>query len=446
MHNLFVLILVVSCISMFFVSKPVKIGILIAAGICIYEYKLPSSIGHAVKILPLLFFVSEYANIWIVLNRYRRSILTCLLGIGCIYIIYSVIVSPHLWDKYACISYSIRNTVGRYFLPFAAFLFFQSTKNVQKVFDISFGAIIVMTAFGITNLMFHHSAYVDWLFEGRQVVDYLEEAGGKFEDAARFRVQATFHNPFDYGYTCIICLLFFLYGYLKKYVSVQKFGIVVLCSLFGVVSCNCRSVHLCFILSVLLFMFIYFNSLAFFKYISLVFVVGVIAFSFVPFLNELLIQTLTVFERSSNVSGSSLDMRISQLIAVLYYINGQELFGRGVGFFAYDIGWSEGKSNTKGTDLFGLEGSYLQTLLETGIVGTVLYFTIIGIIIYWAWSKRIENRVDASFLFSIFCLFLLFGVMTGELRTAYLTFLLSGLPFESILNKKSNIIKLIGKD
>jgi len=405
---------------------------------CIYEYNLPSRIGQSVIVLPLCFFLSEYDSLRRIIIRRNNNILIWLLVVGVIYVIYSIIISPHLRENYMHLVYPIRHIIGRYLLPFVALVCIQRTKHITIIFNISFYAIIIMTLFGIVNLFFHHSHYVDWLYEGRVVVDYLEEAGAKFEEAKRFRVQATFHNPFDYGYTCIVGMLLFWFGYLKKYVSKEKFIIITVCALFGVLSCNCRTVFFSFILALMCFSFICYDFSSYLTHIFGAVIVGALAIIFVPYLNEKFMLMLTMFDRTATISGSSIDMRIGQLVVVLNSINNRELFGCGVGFFAIDLGWHQGKYNLKGTDFFGLEGSYLQTLLETGVIGTIFYFSIIGIVLYWAWMKRRTYRLEASFLFSLFFLFFVFGAMTGELRTAYLTFLLSGIPFKFILSQETH--------
>lgn len=438
MHNLFVLSLAILCILMFVVSRPAKMGILILAGFCVYEYHLPTSYGDCVIALPLCFILSEVSYLYQEIFKHRKSVLFLVLVLGILYTVFSIMVPPNLGIG---TNYLIKNIFCKYMLPFYAFLCVRHVKDRKIVYDISFVGILFMAFFGVLNLIFRHSVYVDWLFEGETVADFLEDAGSKFSNSERFRVQGTFHNPFDYGYYCIVSLLFFLYGYKTKIVSKGIMIIVLLCSLFGILTCGCRTVLLSALISIISFVFIQYKITKFMKYVLISIVLGIVAVSYIPFLNELFLLSMSAFDVKiySDVEGSSVYMREYQFLAVLNYIQGYEFAGRGVGFFAQKLGFSGGMTTLTDKSLHGLEGSYLRTLLETGIVGTVLYFSIIVIVLIWAWKKRNVDRHSSSFLFSLFSLFLSFGLMTGELRSAYITFLVSGFAVLSIIRNEKKV-------
>lgn len=159
--------------------------------------------------------------------------------------------------------------------------------------------------------------------------------------------------------------------------------------------------------------------------------------NFIPVIDDLYISILSVFDKNSNVQGSSIEMRLLQITSVMRYVQDHLLFGRGVGFFANDLGFSGGRDGLVDKSLFGMEGSYLMSILETGIVGTIIYFGIIIICLCWGICLRKTNREAASLLFSIFLAFLVFGLLTGELRSAFITFLIASV---AVWNVKTNIV------
>lgn len=435
MHSFFVIILLLLCIAMFLVSRPTKMGILLVAGICIYEYHLNlgsgamKDFGKCITILPLCFFVSEFNSFIHLIKKRSYSILNIFLLVGSLYVFYNILISPNMGTG---IKYILISIVCRYLLPFFAFISIRKKMDVYKIYRITFCGVILMTFFGIINFISKHSVYVDWLLESESVLDYLSGAGSRFEYQERFRVHGTFSNPFDYGYACISILLFYWYGYVNKNVTYYQMIIVAGCTIFGIVSCNCRTVLLCSIIILLFFAIFSFKSSQYLKYIFALFCCLFVGVNFVPYLSEKMFLLTTMFDTDSQgVSGSSINLRMIQITSVFRYIDGKELTGCGLGYFSRNLGFAKG--TMVDNSLGGLEGSYLQTLLETGIIGTIFYFGIIGLMLAWAWKKRKCQRVSSVFLFSLFSLFLLYGLLTGELRSAYITFLLSGIAIYDIL-------------
>lgn len=80
-----------------------------------------------------------------------------------------------------------------------------------------------------------------------------EDAGQVFMTSDRFRVQAMFLSPFDYGYICILMLLLHIYGFIHKYETKIRFFIVASCCIFGILSCGCRTNIFCALIGVSVF-------------------------------------------------------------------------------------------------------------------------------------------------------------------------------------------------
>ena len=74
----------------------------------------------------------------------------------------------------------------------------------------------------------------------------------------------------------------------------------------------------------------------------------------IPFLQEKVNDILSIFDKNSSMSGSSIEMRVLQYTAVMNHVRDHFLLGRGLDYFFIDMGWSEGKQYLVDQDLFGL--------------------------------------------------------------------------------------------
>lgn len=147
-------------------------------------------------------------------------------------------------------------------------------------------------------------------------------------------------------------------------------------------------------------------------------------------------SALNIFDDSQNVSGSSVEMRQEQFASVLYQIRNDFYFGKGFRYFFYDMGWSEmGEGGVVDWSLRGLEGVYLNYLLERGIVGYLLYLFIWLYLIFYSLRSIKVNKTAAVTTLTIIIGYLSFAHMTGELGTAYATMLFVGM-FLSLCLKK----------
>ncbi len=437
MHLFFQLLLALFCLSMFFVRRETKLGILFFTGICIYEYTLPLKIGTAVSLVPLCFFISEWKAINSLLWG-KRMVVSIIFYLGAISSLYTIVVSPHLHSPVSLLVFLMSEIFGKFMLPFAALICLGNIIETKRLFKYIYIAILVMTVFSVHNYITRHSVYVDWLFDGKTLVDYLEDAGAKFTNAERFRIQGTFHNPFDYGYTCIVCFLLFYYGRINNYISSFRFYEVTLYCFWGITMSYCRTVWICAIMATLMSVLYYNSQSKRLGMIVFLLVATLFAVELVPSIQSAFDMMISTFDQDSKVAGSSVEMREAQILAVLSLIQGNEFLGMGHDYFSIDLGFSSGKSGLLDSDLQGLEGSYLVSLLETGIIGTLLYFGLIIYILVWSRKQDIFKQRPAAFVFVLFVLFGSFGIMTGELRTAYITFLTCGIAFRDTLKITDN--------
>ena len=92
------------------------------------------------------------------------------------------------------------------------------------------------------------------------VVAMGEDIGEKFVDTDRYRVQALFANPFDYGYICVITFLFHLYAYTVKLETKKVLILVTSCCLFGIILCGCRTILFVFVISFIVYCLLAFKE------------------------------------------------------------------------------------------------------------------------------------------------------------------------------------------
>lgn len=130
---------------------------------------------------------------------------------------------------------------------------------------------------------------------------------------------------------------------------------------------------------------------------------------------------------NSDVGGSGIEMRLTQLAAVLYHIQGNFLFGRGYGFFNIDLGWNDGKAGLLDKDLYGLEGVQFSLLLERGLIGLIVYtvFWVSMLSIFYQYKKT--DAQTCALCISITVGYLLFSIMTGELGSLFFAMLILGM-------------------
>ena len=140
---------------------------------------------------------------------------------------------------------------------------------------------------------------------------------------------------------------------------------------------------------------------------------------------------LTIFDDRSNVSGSSdLNMRSRQLAAVLLYIQNDPLYGLGKDYFYLDMDWASG--NSRDAELHGMEGVYLNLLLERGFIGLFFYVLFWIVLTIKFFISRKKDYQAVAFALSVIAAYLVFAIMTGELNSTFTTLLLCGLALADI--------------
>lgn len=419
--TVFALVLTLICMAlMFLVRREYKIAILFMSTILLSLVILPFKGITATMAISIAFILSELPRLRLHWKRIRKSIMLPYLVLVLVSLGICIATSHHLHNVNDAGYFVLSEIVVKQFALVYAFLSLRKRGALRPVLLVSFISLIIMTIVGYANQVTGSSFFVDSFFE-----DTYKEYD--FVTSFRFRVQATFVNPFDYGYMCVLLALLHLYGYQQKMETLPVLAVAQLCCLYGVVACNCRTIMFCYAFCALVY-FLAIQKKKGTKVVILlgVFAAGVVLFTMVPYMRRLMLNVASIFDPTSVTRGSSLAMRIVQLTSVIFYIQGYMLFGRGVHFFNRDLGWENGSALAADSDLYGLEGIYLNLLLERGIVGFVLFLAMMTLIVVFICRYRRLGRKMYALGLSVFVLYMLFSFMTGELLSAAPSFYVLG--------------------
>lgn len=445
MHELLTYIVLIICLLMFFVKREHKVCLLIIYILCFNKVSLPV-MGNTLSPY-FCFFLSELVHYKEYIPILKRTILRYALLILLFGIFILAIKSPQVEGCYGIIKLFRDQFIMRYGIIFMVFVACLSIRSQKPIITVTFVCLLILTGFGVINLLNRHAIYVDWVFAGIDVNSVMAEAGAKFTYSDRFRVQSMFANPFDYGYACLMLLLYYLYLYKGRFIGGSKFYVAAACCLFGIFSCGARTLLACLIIGGLIFVISAYNLKSKVKVVlSVIFLLFSISLMVPEEFNKQVSFFTSAFTDDQTVGGSSLSMRQTQTATVLYYIQEDVAFGRGYGFFNKEIGWENGPLGVLDRDLYGLEGVYLNMLLERGIVGLVLYalYWIILIGVTYIIYKKRKDRNTFALNLSILGSYLAFANMTGELDSVPITLTLMGLSSAYMLNntKLNEMLKI----
>lgn len=421
------LALIVLCLLMFRVERKYKLAILLLSAVCFNSVTIPFiPFGNARFILSICFFLSEWNYMKCHIKSLKKTILKTLILSVLIATVILAINSPHYNNLMQYIRLILIELITKYFVICYAFVAIQNDQDLRPSLQVSYYGLLILTVFAVLNYVTKHAIFIDEMSKGMELTDVMADAGSKFTYSERFRVQAMFFNPFDYGYICTLLLLFNWYGYMKSFITKKRFYIIIGCCIFGIITCGCRTIILCCLIGVFIYMLFAFDLRKKTKYLVICSLCAIILFSSVPLLQEKFNEMISIFDKNSSMSGSSIEMRILQYTAVWYHIRDHILFGRGLDFFKIDMGWGEGKQYLVDKDLFGLEGVIMNYLLERGIVGVCFYFFFYGYLLTFFIKHNHNNRLVSALCVATLVTYLTFANMTGELSSVFPTLLILG--------------------
>ena len=426
------IVTLLACCLMFFVKREWKVALLVMGAMTLTAVYIPGIPLHSANyLLPVAFFLSEWRD-W---PRHFRALLHVrglagMLLLVSISALIAALNSPYLAPREILQG----ELLFKFFAVAYAFWAVKDERSLKPILLMSFVCLLVLTGFGILNYLTKSADFVNALTEGRTGLGYKDiDMGSIYTESDRFRVQSMFVSPFDYGFICVVMLLLHWYGWLRGMENKIIFALATICCLFGVITCECRIVWVCCILSVSCFyMWCYpFRKAALAA--ILVITAFIISYSTVKFVEERVDRMTDVFKENSKTEGSSIDMRMAQMATTWYQLEGHELFGRGQGFWAYNL---KNDSGRRLDNLEGMESAVFQLLLERGIFGLVVWIVFYTWLFSVFWRDRHLQPKVAGLAASVWTAYVLFAIGTGELGTGYPTLLLLGMSLKVLEEKK----------
>lgn len=386
----------------------------------------------AYSYLALFFLLSEMQEIGYHVKRLKSTILWPLMITMLIATVLLLLNSPHFLSINGFFELFKSELLIKYFVIVYALICLRKEADLRIIYKASLIGLLILTVFSIINYVQGYSYIVNELAKGRDVHAGWDHAGvdvgEKYSDSDRFRLQSLFFLAFDYGYVCAILLLFYLHGMHNKYLSQKLSLLAVLCCLFGVILSNCRTVIVSTLFSVGVYYYIIYGKkqilyLILFSFLSYTF------YSSNPQFQEFVdTKVISVFGyRDNNISGSSIEMREIQYLAVFSHVQDSYLFGKGKNYFLIDMGWKDGKDYLADERLQGLEGIFLNLILERGVVGILFWLFFYGGLLFYFIRNKNDNIKGASLGISCLTLYFIESNMTGEMGCVYPTMLIMGI-------------------
>lgn len=430
-----IIVTLVCCLLMFCVKREWKAAMLVMGAMTLTLVDIPGIPLHKANLLlQVAFLLSEWRDLP---RHFKRLQSTPYLWIPLLIVSFSALLAT-LTSPYTGIKETIKSELlFKYFALAYAFWVVKDEKSLKPILKVSLYCLIMLTFFGVLNYMTKSAVFVNALTEGQKSMFGDVALGDVYKGDDRFRVQSMFKYAFDYGYICAALLILHLHGWNRHLESKTAFIIAIVCCLFGILTCGCRIVWVSAVLSIACYSMWVFklNKTVIYGIIALILMI--IAYNTIPVVEEKVNQVTDVFVENSGTEGSSIQMRMFQYGNVLTHIEGHEWLGLGNGYWGHT--YVEDPESIR--DLLGVESIILQTLLERGIVGLVLWAAFYTVIFLYFWRNRIRRKKLTGLGVSILSLYLVFSIGTGELGSVYPTMLLLGITIKMIeSSKRKNIL------
>lgn len=399
------------------------------------EVSLPLPMGNTVFFLPIFYIFTEGLRFKEMIKSFRIKELVLALVVFLISFLYNYANSPHYWGSIPqFVTLLFREFITTYFILIVGFFSLRDVRTFRPFLQVAFISLCILTVFGVINYVTKESTMLDLITGGATKRE--TSVGELFTMETRFRTQSLFIQPFDYGYMCLLILLVTVYGYTRGLVRKKRVWATLAMSMFGVLTCGCRTVIYCFVLSALAYAFLYLKGNRVPIYVGLALISVALLYRYSSFFRSKAEFALSIFDdRDSDIGGSDIESRSVQFMRVLYYLQGHYWLGRGYDYFWIDLQFSEGQQYSLDPELLGLEGVHLKYLLERGIIGYVMYLIFYLLLFAYIWRHRKSNREEASAAMCLLVMYMTFAHMTGELKSLPPTLLVLGMFLRLIQNE-----------
>lgn len=260
--------------------------------------------------------------------------------------------------------------------------------------------IVVVYAFSLIPLQ-GINPYVMGMAEVNNA-EILESQFGEQANRLMLKISSVFTHPMIFGVFLGMALVYFFTCFSNKR------NIISLCVMAGLLSCiffcGIRTPIAALFITVTMYLLIRRNFKSFF----FVFVIGIIGYFIIIQIPELAETILSIADRgSSEVGGSSLEMRLEQLDAAFDEVRNCMMFGKGYAYTSYY--WSIHGTHPR---LYSFESLVFVILCNYGLMG----FLIWGLMFYKLFkiSKQIGVKSLGIFIILLITYYISYTCITGE--------------------------------
>jgi len=330
--------------------------------------------------------------------------------------------------------------LGSYFLLFIFYMYAWENTFRTLIPTVAVCAVLLTVA-GIVNFVLRFNPYI--LEMGRAFDVFLYQ--DYINSYERFRVNSLFANPFDYGYVCLTINMLSTYCKRKGIIGPRMFALLIICSLFGILACNCRTVIVAYVIGLSCYTFFSNKLGVFLKYSLAAVVLLALSYSFFEPVQIKTDQVLSIFSpqdtRNSLKRGSSLKMRARQLEGSYEYFMQSPVIGNGYKFIGKKLNSRQQfKTGNLDKKMWSYESVIFILLIERGIVGILTYVFLYGGLFVYMFRNLKYDRPLAGLGIAILADYLFFAVATGELSSVPITLAFTGIIIKQIELKKLRLI------
>ena len=350
-----------------------------------------------------------------------------------------LLIFDERFSLFTRIFYIFQDALNIYLVLFLVFSFLNHSNNsLDSICKPIILCCLAVELYGIFNYVTHTNPIIEFFNTIYSLGDTRLESfatGDTHADGSRSGVLSIYRYTFDYGYNSILFLLMLLYFYFKQHKD--KFLLIscMLLAFIGLALSGSRTVIISGMISAIIF--VIFSKKSRKKYQTIVgcIVIGLAAFLTIPAVNNMVMITIeSIFTRTAEVSGSSIDMREAQLQGSLLLWSQNPVLGNGYKYIFLDLGWKDG---TMVDDMAGYESIVYILLIERGIIGIVVYLIFfISLYGYYLKNMKVDRQLCVLGM-SLLTAFLLFAVGTGVLDAWLNTMVMQGLLIYYIEKQKS---------
>lgn len=270
-----------------------------------------------------------------------------------------------------------------------------------KVPKVIFYCLIIMTLIGVINFCTQSNFYINSIcaVDAPNNLDLMD---------GRFRVTATFIDPFHYGFACVICFLLLLFSYVNDMCS-RKISLVG-CAMaaFGLITNGNRTSIIVVVISVFIYFLRVMTVKSLIKKSIPIILVSVFFIMNLSALRMKIAESISIFQIDSKVPGSSLSMRLTQFELAKDYMDNNFLWGHGIDFVNRHFFGKNAVINAD-MDAFGFESEIFHLMINKGIIGLLAYLLFFLFLFAFFFLNRRINHADVIGMAITFSFFFFFN-------------------------------------